>query len=135
MRDQILKLSLGIEVRIHVCNVPLLVASRFNTHTLRVHLSRQSLQHIAEKHPEVFPDDILLLPKTIRSGNLFVTPARARHLTACYPHPTVSKYWLMAGMKLAAANHELWVQTFHLAQRRHVKALEEAAERVAVKPK
>lgn len=131
--DDLLKLSLGIEVRILVCNVPILVASRFNANTVRVHLSRQSLQHIAQQHPEVFPSDILLLPRAIRSGTMFHDLARPKHLTACLPHPEAQGRWLFAGMKFALNMHELWVQTFHLAQPRHMRKLEQLAERIGKK--
>ena len=126
--DDVLKLSLGIVTRLHVCNVPILVASKFNAHTIRVHLSRQSLQHIAEGHPDIFPSDILQLPSAIRTGQIFFDKLRPRHLTAVRPHPAREKRWLMAGMKFSLATHELWIQTFHLGQRRHLRRLEEEAE-------
>jgi hypothetical protein len=103
------------------------VASSFAAHTIKVHLAKQSLLHIAKEHPEIFPDDILLLPKVIRSGAIFLDPQRPKHLTACCEHPTRQERWLMAGMKFTAATHELWVSTFHLAQRRHVERLEKSA--------
>jgi hypothetical protein len=78
------ELELGIHEQIVVCHVPLIVANLLWAATPIVYLSRESLAHIWERHPDMTRERVLLLPKAIVCGLIVERTDRPRHLSVCY---------------------------------------------------
>lgn len=122
-KADLLKLSIGAFDSLFICRISLVVASAFDANTIEVKLARSTLNHIEKTHPDMFPDDILLLSDAIKGGLIIKEDRRPFHLSCAYQHPTIEKYRYIAGLKFAAGNHELWVSTFHRAKPRQTRSL------------
>lgn len=106
------------------------IASYFNAHTIVVKIGRRELLHIRERHPDIFPDDILHLETAVHRGLLLQEDHRPNHLSCCYQHPINEGHRFIAGLKFAAGYHELWVSTFHRAKTRQTKRIIERSRAI-----
>ena len=81
-----------------------------------VHFSKDSLLHVAKKHPDVSDFDLLILPFAIERGMIMRERKKPNVLLGVYQEPASHRRFV-AVMKVAAA-HEVWLTSFHRAHRR-----------------
>ena len=92
-----------------------------------VHLSKPSLKHINEKHPDVTDFDLLHIPLAIRNGLLLREETKAAKLLAFYKVPEEERYFI-AAFKLAQRGTEMWLDSFYRAKKNQHERLRRKAK-------
>lgn len=86
-----------------------------------VFLSRESLQHINDSHPDITDFDLLLLPDMIRSGLLIQEVAKPAYISACYQFDTKR---FCAVMKVATRSRfDIWLVSMRRMKPRQTRAI------------
>jgi hypothetical protein len=114
---------------IPVGELPNLIRLALHLRVPQVQLSHASLMHINEKHPDVTDFDLLLLPFAIRHGLILREIRKRNILLSCYQEP-MSHRRFVAVMKIAAAECEVWLDSFYRTKPRQTKRLLQKCEKL-----
>lgn len=87
-----------------------------------VYLSADSLNHIAEEHPDVTDFDLLHIPLAIKYGLIIRDTNASNHLMISYLPKGEGKRFKCV-LKAAAEGTEIWVSTFHRIKARQTRAM------------
>jgi hypothetical protein len=87
-----------------------------------VYLSRDSLKHIRDKHPDLSNLDLLMMSPAIENG-LLIREANKPYVLACYQHPEDEARRFKVNIKAARGETDLWVHSFHRTHPRQTQAL------------
>lgn len=125
--EDIAALRSGASDPIPVGELPHLIRLALGVRAPHVHLSRQSLEHINARHPDVTDYDLLLLPFTIQHGLILRERRKSNILLASYQQP-MSQRRFVAVMKVTARQCEVWLDSFHRTKPRQTRRLLEKCE-------
>ncbi len=107
---------------IPVAELPHIIRMTLHIKVPLVHLSNESLAHIAKKHPDITDFELLLLPFVIRHG-LILREKKKRHIIiASYQEPMSHRRYV-AVMKIASRSCEVWLDSFHKTKPRQTASL------------
>ncbi len=84
------------------------------------YLSKETFDKIMRKHNHVTLFDLLILPDMMRRGRYVAD--RRNAVAVCYRHPETNKDFIAAA-KVTADAYELYITTFHRAERKQVERL------------
>lgn len=107
---------------IEVGQIPYSVRQALGWRSTIVYLSRDSLAHIRQRHPDLSDLDLLLISPAIETG-LLIREAGKPYLLACYQHPEDEKQRFKANIKAALGETDLWLHSFHRTHPRQTRAL------------
>lgn len=112
---------------IPVGELPHLIKLALNLRVPIVHLSRESLAHIAKKHPDITDFDLLILPFAIGHGLLVREKSKKHIILASYNEP-MSHRRFIAAMKVVERDCEVWLTSFYRTKPRQTKRMLSNAE-------
>lgn len=92
-----------------------------------VHLSKHSLDHINQRHPEIADLDLLLLPFVLRHGMILRQTKKTKVLLAAYQQPMSHRRFL-AVMKVVDKGSEVWLDSFYRTRPRETARLLRSSE-------
>jgi hypothetical protein len=118
--EDILDLRSGWREPIIVGELPYFIHLALNLRVPQVHLSTDSLAHIAKKHPDITDFDLLLLTPTIGRGMIMRERKKPNVLLAVYQDPETPRRFA-AVMKIVSSGCEVWLTSFHRAHARQTK--------------
>lgn len=102
--------------------MPYAVAKQLGLRNHNVYLSRESLAHILEKHPDVTLFTLLCLPIAIQRGLLVKERKNPRVVIVSYQDPESARRYLGA-LKTAAQECEVWVSSFYQGRKRQTRRI------------
>ena len=94
-----------------ICSITHRPESKLKFSSGAVYLSKSSLLHILEKHPDITKYEILLLPIAITRGTLYVDQQNPNFLGSIYKSEENKIYFVP--MKITSQGHEIWVSSIH----------------------
>jgi hypothetical protein len=112
---------------IEIGQLPQHVAKALGLKNPLVYLSRDSLGHIRQEHPDLTDVELLLASRAIATG-LLIREKNKPYLLACFQHPEDANRRYKANMKIAAGNADMWLTTFHRTHPRQTRALLQRGE-------
>lgn len=107
---------------IRVGEFPSSVAAALNLKNHNVYLSRSSLMHIQEAHPDIDHFALLNLPFAIDRGLLVQEIERPHMVIALYVN-AISDIRYTIALKISQNGTEIWVSSFHRTKARQTKAV------------
>ncbi|WP_108682414.1 hypothetical protein [Methyloceanibacter sp. wino2] len=117
----IAKLRSGWCEIIEVGNLPFGVASEIGVFSTLVYLSRESLLHINEKHPDISDIDLLLSCLVIQNGMVVQEKAKPNAYVCSYIEPN-SQLRYVAVLKVASPDREMLMTSFRRLRRRQTRS-------------
>ncbi len=87
-----------------------------------VYLSKVSLLHISEAHPDITDFDLLLLPKIIADG-LLIQETKRKNILIASLQLDGADIRLVAILKRAETNFDIWIQSVHRTRKRQTTSL------------
>lgn len=88
-----------------------------------VYLSRETLFHVRERHPETTDIELCLVSLALRNGLIVAEDHRPNFVVVSYQHPEHPDRRYKASLKLASSRFDIWLTTFHRTARRQTRAL------------
>lgn len=115
-------LKSGRHENIWVGEFPYDVARFLNLKNHNVYLSRISLKHIFEDHPDVKLTNILILPMAIKQGLLVRETKKPNMIMVSYLDTIERRRWI-AAVKIAEGGNDNWVSSFYRSRQRQTKSI------------
>jgi hypothetical protein len=107
---------------IRVGELPSHVAEVLNLKNHNVYLSRSSLLHIQDGHPDITHFDLLNLPFAIDRGLLVQEIERPHMIIALYLN-AISEIRFTIALKISQNGTEIWVSSFYRTKARQTKSI------------
>jgi hypothetical protein len=107
---------------VRVGEIPSQVAKALGLRNYNVYLSRSSLFHIQEAHPDIDHFALLNLPLAIELGLLIQEIERPHMIIVSYLNSVIEMRFV-AALKISQNGTEIWVSSFYRAKSRQTKSI------------
>jgi hypothetical protein len=119
--EDVIRLRDGWRDLIAVGDLSIEAAEEMGVYTTMVYLSRESLQHINEEHPDISDTDLLIASLVIKDGMVMREKSKTNAYVCSYEEP-YSRLRYVATLKVAAPDREILMTSFRRSRKRQTKA-------------
>jgi hypothetical protein len=108
---------------VRVCNIDDALSETLGLKSSLVSLSKDSLEHIRQKHPDITEWDILMLPEILKKGMVVREKSKPQFVVFSLFCSEIPRKRLNATVKFLPEKYENYVSTLHRAKYRELKRL------------